>query len=112
MIVAGVVAVVLIAYVAYRVVQSRQPEAPVLMKTSTAPPLRDPEETARQNVPRIEADQLLAELKAGSVTIIDVRDRDAFAAEHIPGARSMPLAQIESLVSELPKDKPIVAYCT
>src|SRR5690242_8056573 len=50
-IVASVVAVVLIAYVAYRVVQSRQPEAPVLMKTSTAPPLRDPEETARQNVP-------------------------------------------------------------
>lgn len=110
-IVAGVVAVVLIGFVAYRVMRSA-PAAPTPTVATTPAGQEDAEETARRNVPRIEPEQLLAEFKAGSVTIIDVRDRDAFEAQHIPGAHSVPLAQVESTLPYLPKSKPIVAYCT
>ena len=44
--------------------------------------------------------------------IIDVRDPASFASGHIPGARSIPLDQIEQHAAELKKlGKPIVLYC-
>lgn len=61
---------------------------------------------------RIEPDDLYAHFQKHDVTIIDVRDAEAFAASHIPGALNIPLARVDSEVSSLPKGKPIVAYCT
>ena len=44
--------------------------------------------------------------------IIDVRDPMSFASGHIPGARSIPLDQIEQHAAELQKlRKPVVLYC-
>lgn len=44
--------------------------------------------------------------------VIDVRDPASFEAGHIPGARSIPLDQIERRATELKKlGKPIVLYC-
>lgn len=44
--------------------------------------------------------------------VIDVRDAISFASGHIPGARSIPLDQIEQHAAELKKlGKPIVLYC-
>jgi len=112
-IVAGIVAVALIGFVMYRVVKPQQQQAPAPQTASTQPASsEDTEETARRNVPRVEPDELLGEFKAGSVTIIDVRDADSFQSGHIPGAKHIPLAQVESSVPYLPKAKPIVAYCT
>jgi phage shock protein E len=44
--------------------------------------------------------------------VVDVRGTDAFEAGHIPGALSVPLAEVERRAAEL-KDlkKPIVLYC-
>ena len=44
--------------------------------------------------------------------VIDVRERVSFEAGHIPGARSIPLEEIESRAAELKKlNKPILLYC-
>ncbi|MDQ6693776.1 MAG: rhodanese-like domain-containing protein [Chloroflexota bacterium] len=43
--------------------------------------------------------------------IIDVRGKDVYDQGHIKGAISLPQADIDSRVAELPKDKFIVAYC-
>ncbi|HKP53552.1 MAG TPA: rhodanese-like domain-containing protein [Chloroflexia bacterium] len=43
--------------------------------------------------------------------IVDVRTAQSFAEGHIAGAVSIPDADTESRLSELPKDKLIVAYC-
>src|SRR5215212_4610202 len=43
--------------------------------------------------------------------ILDVRDPVTYADGHISGAVSFPEADVDSRVSELPKDKLIVAYC-
>jgi predicted methyltransferase len=50
---------------------------------------------------------------ARTVTIVDVRETDAFAAAHIPGAISIPLDTVEQAVERLRKTgKPIVTYCS
>ena len=104
--------VVAAALVVFAVWHARQPKpapaAPHASATMPAAASADPNAAA----PRIDPEQLLAHFKAGDVTIVDVRDADAFLAAHIPGALHIPLARIDGEVSYLPKGKPIVTYCT
>lgn len=87
--------------------------APIQTATSTAAatatPPPNPEHAA---VPRITADELRAKMDRGEVTVIDVRDADAFLRGHIPGARHIPLARVEGEIDYLPRAKQIVFYCT
>ena len=48
----------------------------------------------------------------GSAVIVDVRSLDAYKAEHVKGALSIPLSDLESRLSELPHNKMIITYCT
>jgi rhodanese-related sulfurtransferase/DNA-binding transcriptional ArsR family regulator len=54
---------------------------------------------------------LLAQAKSGDVIVIDVRPQPEFDQAHLPFARSMPIAELEQRLSELPKRRQIVAYC-
>lgn len=56
-------------------------------------------------------DTLLRKAQNGEVVVIDVRPEAEYLAGHLPFARSMPLAEIERRLAELPPDKNIVAYC-
>ncbi|KRI00293.1 metalloregulator ArsR/SmtB family transcription factor [Curvibacter sp. PAE-UM] len=55
--------------------------------------------------------ELLAQAKRGEVIVIDVRPEEEFEVAHLPYARSMPVAEIERRLAELPKGREIVAYC-
>lgn len=46
-----------------------------------------------------------------SLQIVDVRDREAYQREHIPGAVNIPVDELKTRARELPKDKTIVCYC-
>lgn len=46
-----------------------------------------------------------------SILVVDVRDRDSYAQEHIPGAINIPQHEVPKRFSEIPKDKTIVCYC-
>ena len=54
---------------------------------------------------------LAARLAAGSVTVLDVRPADEYAAGHIPGALNATLAELEQILPTLATDTEIVAYC-
>ena len=54
---------------------------------------------------------LAARLIEGSVTVLDVRPRDEYAAGHIPGALNATLAELEQILPKLAPDVEIVAYC-
>jgi NADPH-dependent 2,4-dienoyl-CoA reductase/sulfur reductase-like enzyme/rhodanese-related sulfurtransferase len=43
--------------------------------------------------------------------LLDVRTPAEFSAGHIPGAVNVPLEELRSRVEELPKNRPIAAYC-
>jgi rhodanese-related sulfurtransferase/DNA-binding transcriptional ArsR family regulator len=65
----------------------------------------------RDTLEPIPPEELRRRLDAGEVTLIDVRPGDEFAAGHIPGALSVPVAELADRLRELPKRKEIVAYC-
>lgn len=55
--------------------------------------------------------ELLRRVKGGEVTVLDVRPREEYAAGHLPGAISVPVADLPARLDELPKDREVVAYC-
>jgi rhodanese-related sulfurtransferase/DNA-binding transcriptional ArsR family regulator len=59
----------------------------------------------------VDREGLVERVARGEVTVIDVRPPDEFAAGHLPGAISIPLAELQRRCKELPKRKEIVAYC-
>lgn len=56
-------------------------------------------------------DELVRRVRAGEVTLIDVRPREEYVAAHIPGAISVPLAELGKRVGTLQKRRDVVAYC-
>ncbi len=54
---------------------------------------------------------LLEKLRAGNVTVIDVRPPEEYRAGHVPGAISIPHEMLPDRMPELPGDKEIVVYC-
>lgn len=59
----------------------------------------------------IDRDALIKRIQEEDVTILDVRPPEEFRAGHISGAISVPLQQLEFVLTRLPKDQEIVAYC-
>lgn len=55
--------------------------------------------------------ELLRRMRAGDVTLIDVRPGAEYRAGHIPGALSVPLDQLTRRLRTIPKRRPVVAYC-
>lgn len=55
--------------------------------------------------------ELLEQARRGDVIVIDVRPQEEFEVAHLPYARSLPLPELERRLSELPRDREIVAYC-
>ncbi|MFB5456727.1 ArsR/SmtB family transcription factor [Enterococcus avium] len=56
-------------------------------------------------------EDLEEKIQAKEVVLIDVRPSEEYLTAHIPGAISMPVQELESMINHLPKDKEIVAYC-
>ena len=54
---------------------------------------------------------LLERVRAGEVTILDVRPVEEYRAGHIRGAVSVPLNELQKRMKELPQGREIVAYC-
>ena len=59
----------------------------------------------------LEGGELLRRVKAGEVTVLDVRPPEEYRAGHIPGALSIPVGELKARLKELPKGRDIVAYC-
>lgn len=55
--------------------------------------------------------ELLAQARRGEVIVIDVRPESEYQTAHLPHARSIPLAELKARLGEIPRSKPVVAYC-
>lgn len=66
---------------------------------------------ARDALEPVSRADLLARLHEGLVTVLDVRPDDEFARGHLPSAVNIPLGELERRLSELPRDREVIAYC-
>jgi rhodanese-related sulfurtransferase/DNA-binding HxlR family transcriptional regulator len=64
-----------------------------------------------EEVDAIGRDELITRMRSGEAVLVDVRPSEEFDAGHIEGARSIPLAELEHRLAELPTDREVVAYC-
>jgi len=53
---------------------------------------------------------LLNEKKAGEYNLVDVRQPQEYESAHLPGARLIPVGELESRLKELDPHKPTIAY--
>ena len=60
----------------------------------------------------VSPDELDAMIKNGEAYIVDVRNQASYDIGHIPGSRLIPAGEIANHLSELPRDKTIVTYCS
>jgi rhodanese-related sulfurtransferase len=65
----------------------------------------------RSRLEAITAEQLRSRLSQGNTVLVDVRPETEYRAGHIRGAVSIPVAELERRLKQLPKRKAIVAYC-
>jgi rhodanese-related sulfurtransferase/DNA-binding transcriptional ArsR family regulator len=87
--------------------------------------LRDTAEAVRDDLARVAAgylgpesevdvvdrDELLDLLRRGGVVVWDVRPGPEYRAGHVPGARSVPLEDLDAALAALPDGVEVVAYC-
>ncbi|TJZ57440.1 metalloregulator ArsR/SmtB family transcription factor [Streptomyces piniterrae] len=59
----------------------------------------------------VDREELLARAATGEIVVLDVRPAEEYTAGHIPGALSIPVAELADRIAELPKDAEVVAYC-
>jgi rhodanese-related sulfurtransferase/DNA-binding MarR family transcriptional regulator len=65
----------------------------------------------RGQLEAVDRSVLIERVRSGEVTVLDVRPREEYLAAHIPGAVSVPLADLLDRLRDLPEDRDIIAYC-
>lgn len=62
-------------------------------------------------IPSLIASDTLSDIASGQIVLVDLRPAEEFAAGHLPGARSLPFHELDKRLDEIPRDKPVIAYC-
>lgn len=58
-----------------------------------------------------EVKRFITEHEEGAYTLLDVRQPGEYEAEHIPGAKLIPLPALKDGLSQLDKQRPVIVYC-
>src|SRR3990170_4011785 len=101
-------------YVTYRLADSPVGEFLLDLRGLAESRLAEIEQVTRQYLEErgalepVDNDELVRRVRGGEVTLIDVRPREEYVAAHIPGAISVPLADLANRISELRKRRDVV----
>jgi 3-mercaptopyruvate sulfurtransferase SseA len=82
------------------------PPQPTLAAPTAAAEIPNPE------IPRVSLGNAKAAYELKSAVFVDVRDVQSYQASHIPGAVSIPLADLPNRLNELKSTDWIITYCT
>jgi ArsR family transcriptional regulator len=67
--------------------------------------------TSADGLEPVDKDELLRRARGRDVMVLDVRPVEEYRAGHIKGAISVPLAELEKRLGDLPPERQYVAYC-
>jgi rhodanese-related sulfurtransferase/DNA-binding transcriptional ArsR family regulator len=65
----------------------------------------------RKDAEAVSFEDLMARLRRGDIVVLDTRPANEYAAGHIAGAISIPVAELKGRLHGLPRHKDYVAYC-
>ena len=65
----------------------------------------------RDDFEPVTPDELSRRMTNGEVMVLDMRPEQEYAAGHIAGAHSLPVADLSARLAELPRETEYVAYC-
>ena len=65
----------------------------------------------RPDAEAVSFEDLMARLRRGDIVVLDTRPANEYAAGHIAGAISVPVAELKGRLHRLPRNKEYVAYC-
>jgi len=65
----------------------------------------------RPDAEAVSFEDLMARLRRGDIVVLDTRPANEYAAGHIAGAISVPVAELKRRLRGLPRHKEYVAYC-
>jgi rhodanese-related sulfurtransferase len=103
--------------VRYRIAGERVVQLWLALETLATARLPEIERLTREHAipeaggPELPRDRLEQLIDRGEGLLIDVRPEDEYRYGHLPGAVSLPLDDLPQRVGELPRDRPIIAYC-
>ena len=89
--------------------------ATILTACAPATPQAEPTSPAVEvpgEVQRITLEESKAAFDNEAAIFLDVRSAGSFGAGHIPGALSIPLAEVQARIGELDPNQWIITYCT
>ena len=104
-------------YVTYRLADPQVGEFLLHLRRLAQARLADMERVSRQYLEErgaleaVSNEELVRRVRTGGITLIDVRPREEYVAGHIPGAISVPLADLKKRLRDLPTGRDVVAYC-
>lgn len=64
-----------------------------------------------RNEAAVSRDELEGKLARNGIYVIDVRPSVEYDAGHLPGAVRMPIEELPERLHEIPRDRPVIAYC-
>ena len=64
-----------------------------------------------ESLTAVEFDEYLKNHKEGEYLLIDVRQESEYELGHLPGAKLMPLAEVEARLFSLPAEQDLIFYC-
>ncbi|RRJ64589.1 ArsR family transcriptional regulator [Paenibacillus oralis] len=64
-----------------------------------------------ENVRTISKKEVLERMKTGNFLVLDIRPKEEYEAQHIEGAVSVPMEELDDYLQNLPQETEIAAYC-
>ena len=72
----------------------------------------DPILRSQDDIPRLTASEAVSAIEQNGAILLDVRQASQYEINHIYGALSIPLGEIESYLPSLDKEAWYITYCT
>jgi hypothetical protein len=82
------------------------------LPVATTPQAENPNEIPYPEIARVSLIYAKTAFDNQQALFVDVRDTASYDLAHIKGALNIPVAEIENRLSDLPKDRWIILYCT
>lgn len=65
----------------------------------------------RDELEPVDSLTLIERLQTDAITVLDVRPAAEYHSGHLPGARSIPIDELEARLGEVPPGQEVIAYC-